>query len=100
MMNRVRILMATYLIVSAGYFVVVRPLLAQTQETINERNRSAIETLAQEVDILRKQKLDNRIALLEDAMFEVKYLGRSAAGILLGQLLIGIASSRKTVKGG
>lgn len=90
----VRVVCVVWLIGAGSFFVIVKPL-AQTQDTINERARSAIENNSNEIQTLRDQNLDARIATLEDTILEVKWLGRTAATILLGQLFLGILSSRK-----
>ena len=72
---------------------------SQTQDTMNERNRSTVEALRHEVDELTNARLDVRVSVLEDTVTEVKWLGRTAAGILLGQLLLSLASNRPRGKG-
>lgn len=91
--------MALWIVALGAFFLVVRPSLAQTQDTINERNRSAIESLSREVDGLRNLNFDSRLRVLEDTVVEVKWLGRTAASILLGQLLLGILANRKPLRG-
>ena len=91
-----RYITIVWLIAGGLFFVVVKPIvLAQTQDTINERARSAIENNTYEINILRNQNLDGRVKNLEDTIIEVKWLGRTAATILLGQLFLGIMSNSR-----
>lgn len=89
-----KVVVVSWLVFGGFFFVVVMPL-AQTQDTMNERARSAIERNTNEINILRAQNIDSRVRNLEDTVTEVKWLGRTAATILLGQLFLGILSSRK-----
>lgn len=97
--------MITWLFVAGFWFTVVFPLQAQTAErnrgfieglaTQVAVNGTAIDTLKAEVTMIRALNIDTRLTSVEDAVFEVKWLGRTAAGILLGQLLLGIMANRK-----
>jgi len=92
-----RVIAIAWLVGSGMFFTVLKPIVAaqETQDTLNERVRSSNERNTEEIRILRAQNLDARVRTLEDTVTEVKWLGRTAASILLGQLLLGILSSRK-----
>jgi hypothetical protein len=92
-----RWVMSIWIVGMLSWFTVLKAP-AQTQDTINERDRSAIETLNQEMDTLRALNLDSRLRVLEDTVLEVKWLSRTAAGVLLGQLMLGILANRPKAK--
>lgn len=100
----VLVVMLWWMISTGAYFTVVRPLLAQaTEDQISDLrtdvavNRTTIETLNREVALIRALNIDARLSNLESTVVEVKWLGRTAASVLLGQLLLAILASRKKV---
>ena len=89
-------LMILWLVGSGVFFMVLRPLLAQqSQDAINAQTSGAIQTLQDEVESLRQQRIDARLSILEDTVVEVKWLGRTVAGVLIGQLVLGMQAIRK-----
>lgn len=61
---------------------------AQSQETTNEVLRMNVSDNNRRLAELEKINADKRLSLIENDMGEVKWLGRSVAGAVIGQLLI------------
>jgi hypothetical protein len=89
------VVMALWLALVVSFFAYIRPTLAQTQDTINERFRSAIENNTREIDNIRRQEIDARLRILEEGLTEARWLGRSVAGVLIGQLVLGMLANRR-----
>lgn len=61
---------------------------AQSQETINAVIDQKMGTLDGRVSKLEAMNSDPRLRVLESDMTEVKWLGRSVAGLVAGQLVV------------
>ncbi len=90
----VRIALAAQLVVGGIYFVAVRPVLAQSPELLAERIARANERIAG----LEAMQVPSRLAVVEDTLIEVKYLGRAVAAAVLGQLLALVLEKKKAAR--
>lgn len=65
---------------------------AQSQETVNAVTQQHIGTIDSRItqieDEVRRNNADARLLVLESDMTEVKWLGRSVAGLVAGQLVV------------
>ena len=90
----IRRLALAQLVLMAAIFHTVR-LLGQSQETINERVRILTENLQQRVASIEMADAAGRLRVLESDMAEVKWLGRSVALAVAGQLVIAGLGTRE-----
>ncbi len=86
-----RCALAAQLVAGGIYFVAVRPVLAQSPELLAERITRANERIAG----LEAMQVPSRLAVVEDTLVEVKYLGRAVAVAVIGQLLALVLEKRK-----
>lgn len=92
-----------WLVVLSSYFMFVQPAVAQAvptvipleQVVVNERHRLEIERLQRDMDALQKMGVEPRLQLLESTMSEVKWVGRSIAGVLITQLGLYLAGRKR-----
>ena len=82
------------LLIAAALFHGSR-LLAQSQETINERVSIQQFVLEKRVDKLESIEAEARLRGLESDMGEVKWLGRTVALAVIGQLVLAALSMRQ-----
>lgn len=91
-----RAAMVVWLVGAGFFFVFLKPVLGQNQDILNERNRAAIETLGTELERLREANLIARIAILEEAQVEARWIGRTISTVLIGQLALGLWERKKS----
>lgn len=99
--------LVAWLVGTGGFFLLVWPTSAQDDRTRTQVedlrtnvavNTLNIETLKSEVVLIRALNIDSRLSSLEDTVVEVKWLGRTAASVLLGQLVLAIMANRKKTR--
>lgn len=86
--NRVRMVIAASMVAVGVYFVFVVPVMGQSQETLNERFTQGLAAHDLAIKALIETKANERLAVLEDTVYEVKWVGRTVAGALLVQLML------------
>lgn len=86
------------LLVGGAVFVIAPAVAAQPQDVLNERARLAIETLTRDVETIQQIQAEARLRLLEADMTEVKWLGRTVAAALIGQLVLAGLAKREAMR--
>lgn len=69
-----------------------------TQETINERHRSAIERLERDIHSLNASDIEARLRLLEDSKEETRMYVRVISTVMLGHIVAAIWQNRRQAK--
>ncbi len=96
----IRVGLVLQLVLTGAYFVCVRPIQAQSQDAINAVTLQQVGDARRRIEDLERQSIAPRLAVLEENMFEVKWLGRTVAAAVIGQLVLaGLSASGKRRQG-
>lgn len=93
--QRVRLLL---LAVVAGH-IAAALVAAQSQETINATQNLRLDDVSRRVERFEAADVLARVALLESSVAEIKWLTRSAAVAVVGQLVLSIMERRRAKAG-
>lgn len=86
-----RMVLVAQLAAGAVYFLAVRPALAQGSDVLLER----VSHMAERVAALEQMGIPARLAVVEDNLLEVKWLGRTVAAAVAGQLVLALFAQKR-----
>lgn len=90
-----RYLIVFAMIVIGMYFVCVVPVMGQSQEVLNERFSQGIEANEKSIERITSVHVSERLAVLEDTIFEVKWMGRTVAAAVIAQIMLQVYESKR-----